>query len=345
MAAKSAAAVREGEPALRDIGALIGHKALLARCLARISAGRFPPVMILSGMKGVGKGLLATKLAAALYCDTADACGTCPGCRRVMASEHPELLALYNRQGHDPAALNNDDAKQLQSFMALRPSQIGLSEAFRERLAASGRDLAKVVIIEDFDRFNGVAQNRLLKTLEEPPPYARFILTTSEPEAILATIRSRSQTELVSGLSSSETAQLLALLRSSGQQVDEDFALLEQLLERHPVPLGYGARLVASYGEDFMTLLTLLSRCIRQGSQVAAADRVALIKLVKDRKIPVLVLWQFFELELNLQYREQANTPAVARMMVRRSQLSAIKNQLVATSNGQLMLETLLFGR
>lgn len=338
------------EPELRAIGGLIGHRAALARSQARLAAGRFPPVLILSGMKGVGKGLLASTMAAGLFCDTADACGRCPGCRQVAAGEHPELLALYNRQGRDPAALINDDAKALQKFIALRPSQIGLSAGLRERLGATGLELAKVVIVEDFERFNAAAQNRLLKTLEEPPSYAHFILTTSEPEAVLATIRSRAQVERLHGLSREETAALLAELKTSARFDDGEFALLEALLSRHPLPLGYGARLIADYGEDFLTLLTLMGRCIHKGAQVSASERSQLAKIIKERKIPVLVLQQFFELELHAGYRQyfvasKAEPPSIGRLLYRRAQLSAIKKKLVATTNSQLVLETLLYGR
>lgn len=337
----------------REVGSLIGHRAVQARSFARIASGRFAPVTILTGMKGVGKGLLASTIAAGFFCDTADACGRCPGCMKVAAGEHPELLALYNRQGRDPATLVNDDAKALQEFIALRPSHIGITPALKERLAATedrpAIELAKVVIVEDFERFNHAAQNRLLKTLEEPPSYAHFILTTSEPEAVLATIRSRAQLQRVNGLSHDETAELLAKIKAEATGDDGEFALIEALLSRHPLPLGYGARLIADYGEDFLTMVKLLGRCIQQGASVTASDRTQLLKIIKERKIPVLVLWQFFELELHSGYRrhfaDSAEPPSVGRMLYRRGQLTAIKNKLVATTNAQLVAETLLFGR
>lgn len=339
----------------REFTALVGHRAVLQRSLARIKAGTLPPVLILAGTGGVGKGLLASTLAAGLFCDTGQGCGVCPGCQKVIADDHPELLAFYNRQGEDPVRLANDDAKAIQEFIALRPSQIGQSPALQERLKGAGHTLAKVVIVEDFDRFNTVAQNRLLKTLEEPPSYLHFILTTSEPEAILATIRSRSQLERVNGLSADETAMLLTQLKSaesSEQGGGDDFAVLEQLLSRHPLPLGYALRLVKEYGSDFIGFLEDLSRGIAEGPRMAGSDRVALIKRVKDCKIPVLVLLQFFELELNLGYRKQLATARgrlasaqVGRLLYRRNALAAIKAKVVPTTNGQLVVETLLFGR
>lgn len=339
----------------RDIASLIGHRAVKARSLARIASGRFAPVTILSGMKGIGKGLLSSTIAAGFFCDTATACGRCPGCQKVAAGEHPELFALYNRQGRDPATLLNDDANTLKEFIALRPSHIGLTSELTARLAATAErpaiELAKVVIVEDFERFNHAAQNRLLKTLEEPPSYAHFILTTSEPEAVLATIRSRAQLQRVSGLNHDETAELLAKIKGEAASDDGEFALIEALLSRHPLPLGLGARLIADYGEDFLTMVKLLGRCIHQSSSVSASDRTQLLKIIKERKIPVLVLWQFFELELHLGYRQffvepaGVTPPSVGRLLYRRDRLTAIKNKLVATTNSQLVAETLLFGR
>lgn len=343
----------------RDFAALIGHSAVKERTFTRVARGQFPPVVIFEGTKGVGKGLLASAVAAAFYCDTASACGECPGCRQVATGDHPELLTFYNRQGEDPPRLANDDAKAIQDFVALRPSQIGLSPQLQQRLAklAPHQGLAKVVVVEDFDRLNAVAQNRLLKTLEEPPSYAHFILTTSEPEAILATIRSRAQTERVNALNIRETAQLLEQWRPV-LAAEGDFALLERLLSRHPLPIGYAARLIADYGEDFLLALEELSHGIAHGSQLPARERVSLLRRIKDRKIPVLVLLQFFELELNLDFKRHAGAAGslgqgpgprsaawVGRMLYRREALAAIRSAAGPTTNGQLVLENLLFGR
>lgn len=154
---------------------------------------------LLHGPSGVGQFELATTLAQAWLCE-ADAaarpCGRCAACRLVQARSHPDLLVLL------PEALQaalgwgaREDEEGGDARKERKPSQDLLVEAVRRlvgfaQLSAS-RGRGKVAILYPAERLNGIAANTLLKTLEEPPGDARFILACGAPDALPATVRSR----------------------------------------------------------------------------------------------------------------------------------------------------------
>ncbi len=128
------------------------------------------------GPRGVGKTTCARILAKTLNCEhlTADteACGVCENCRAFDAN------ASFNVFELDAASNNSvDDIRELVAQVRFAPQQ--------------GR--YKVYIIDEVHMLSAAAFNAFLKTLEEPPPYAIFILATTEKHKILPTILSRCQ--------------------------------------------------------------------------------------------------------------------------------------------------------
>ena len=126
-------------------------------------------------------------------------CGRCAACRLVQARSHPDLLVLLPEALREPLGWNLNDAADTASEKAskAKPSKEIKVEAVRSAVAfaqiTSARGRCKVVVVYPAERMNEVAANTLLKTLEEPPGVARFLLACAEPEALLATIRSRCQ--------------------------------------------------------------------------------------------------------------------------------------------------------
>ena len=160
--------------------------------------------LLLQGPRGVGQFDLAVTLAQAWLCEAADPnevrpCGHCASCRLVQARSHPDLMVLLPEALREPLGWNLSDGDEAASDKAskAKPSKEIKVEAVRAAVGfaqvTSARGRCKVVVVHPAERMNDVAANTLLKTLEEPPGQARFVLACSEPEALLATIRSRCQ--------------------------------------------------------------------------------------------------------------------------------------------------------
>ncbi|HET9635555.1 MAG TPA: hypothetical protein VFP26_06445 [Gemmatimonadaceae bacterium] len=192
---------------------LYGHEALRARLGGSVRAGTLPASLLLHGAHGVGKQRLAIWLAQTVLCREADApCGKCTSCRYVAELTHPDLHWIFPR----PRLRDSDpDLEQVRADYA---------EAIFERVANFGlyappsgsdgiyvatiRSLVqraaiapaigqrKIFIVGDAERMvpqegADMAANAFLKLLEEPPADTTIILTSSEPGALLPTIRSR----------------------------------------------------------------------------------------------------------------------------------------------------------
>jgi len=142
-----------------------------------------PQSLLFLGPIGCGKVSTALALAAATNCREpvdGESCGACVECRRLAADEHPDIIRiapdgettkiwqLWTRQGHPPGALET---------LPFAP------------VAAPVRHY----LIERAETLNDESANSLLKALEEPPPYVRFILCAPSRDAVLPTILSRCQ--------------------------------------------------------------------------------------------------------------------------------------------------------
>jgi DNA polymerase III subunit gamma/tau len=140
-----------------------------------LERGRIGHAYLFSGPRGVGKTTTARLIAMTVNCDDATAvkpCGVCESCKMVIAGRHPDVLEI-------DAASNNsvDDVRDLREKVALQPM----------------RGTNKVYILDEAHMMSKSAFNALLKTLEEPPEHAVFVLATTEPERLPPTILSRCQ--------------------------------------------------------------------------------------------------------------------------------------------------------
>lgn len=157
---------------------------------------RLPHAMLLSGSAGLGKDHFARQLALRLLCESPAgeghfACGKCLACHWMSDGNHPDfrLLSVSDEDADgDPAAETKEKKKGATQI------KIGAVRALEDFVfVGSHRHGNRVVVIEQAHAMNGPAANALLKILEEPPPSVYFILTTSKPRALLATVRSRCQ--------------------------------------------------------------------------------------------------------------------------------------------------------
>lgn len=136
--------------------------------------GRVAHAYLFSGPRGTGKTSTARILAKALNCEAledGEPCGRCDSCRAIVAGTSFDVHEL------DAASSNGVDA--MRDLVA------------RAALASPGR--WKVYIVDEVHMLSAAASNALLKTLEEPPEHVVFVLATTDPQKVLATVRSRTQ--------------------------------------------------------------------------------------------------------------------------------------------------------
>ena len=160
---------------------LIGQEAMVRTVSNAFETGRIPQAWILTGVRGVGKTTTARILARALNFALPDGSVTGPTikmpvlgleCQAIMESRHVDVLEM------DAASHNSvDDIRQINDAVRYAP--------------VSAR--YKVYILDEVHMLSGAAFNALLKTLEEPPPHAKFIFATTEIRKVPVTVLSRCQ--------------------------------------------------------------------------------------------------------------------------------------------------------
>jgi DNA polymerase-3 subunit delta' len=162
---------------------ILGHDAAKALLRSAIQQDRVAHAYLFHGDDRIGKRLLALRLAQALLCETLpageqpDACGSCRACRQVDARTHPDFLMIEPDRELANPQIKIELIRDIEHQMIYRPL-IGNR---------------KICVIDEADRMTIGAANALLKTLEEPPDHSLFLLVSSRPYALPATIRSRCQ--------------------------------------------------------------------------------------------------------------------------------------------------------
>lgn len=234
---------------------IVGQESTKNYLIQSIQTNRVGHAYIFDGQEGSGKKTIAHAFAKAVLCQQfqSDACGKCPACLKVDSNNHPDLKFIKREKLH----IVDEQIEAMQQDLSLRPYE----------------SQRKIYIIEDADTMTDRAQNRLLKTLEEPPQYALILLLSANVYRFLPTIRSR--------------CQIIKLNRIP-------FAQIEDYLERvHQVSPGE-ARILAAFSDGF------LGKAVRlKESQEFQAERENVIKLIEKllRKEPLqsFSLVEFFK--------------------------------------------------
>ena len=155
---------------------VIGQRGVVETLKNAIASGRLAQSFIFAGPRGIGKTTTARILARALNCvkgPTPEPCGTCDACVEIADGRDMDVLEI------DGATYTGVDA---------------VREVIVEPLAiAPMRDRFKIFIIDEVHRLSKSAFDALLKSIEEPPPYVKFMMATTDLHSVPATIQSRSQ--------------------------------------------------------------------------------------------------------------------------------------------------------
>ncbi len=160
---------------------LAGNQALRERLGEDILARRLSHAYIIEGARGSGKHTLALQIAAALACEKKAntalplPCRTCPSCRKILSGNCPDVIFISRG---DKATLGVEAIRNLKQDVYIAPNDTEV----------------KLYIIEDAHLMTVQAQNALLLTLEEPPPYVLFLLLCESTAPLLETVKSRAPT-------------------------------------------------------------------------------------------------------------------------------------------------------
>lgn len=241
----------------QDFDALVGQQPVKTALSNALSSGRIAHAYLFSGPRGTGKTSTARILAKALNCEqgpTPHPCGHCLNCERIAAGTSMDVFEI-------DAASNRgiEEIKSLREQLAFAP--------------VNGR--YKIYIIDEVHMLTTEAFNALLKTLEEPPAHVIFILATTDPHRIPATIHSRCQRFDFRRVTVDEIAEHLALVAEKSGIRAEAEAL----------------RLIAIQAEGGMRdALSLLDQCGVMSQQVTVQTVREVLGIVGRESLRELVL-------------------------------------------------------
>ena len=226
---------------------------------------------LIEGPAGSGKHTLADLIANALVCDGENPpCGTCRQCYKFQQKCHPDIIDL-------PSDLPVDEMRRRLADIVLSPNDAK----------------HKVYRIDKAEKMHPAAQNLLLKTLEEPPPYAVFLLLCNAKEGLLETVRSRCQTLTMAPLPEEIIREHFVKTYGEYNEKAKNAALLSAGF------LGKAMELYASEQVEAVTKCAALEQALRKND----AEAVYRIFSFKERE-ELTEFYQAFSLHVKRRLRE-----------------------------------------
>lgn len=197
-----------------DFEGIVGQEPVVRAITRALTEKRLHHAYLFTGTRGVGKTTISRIFAKALNCVGADGkgdvtahpCGVCPACRAIDAGNFPDYIEM-------DAASNRsvEDIAQLLERATYAPTD--------------GR--FKVYMIDEVHMLTSTAFNAMLKTLEEPPEYVKFILATTDPQKVPITVLSRCLQFNLRNMSPMKVVeQMKKILADEGVEYDENALML-----------------------------------------------------------------------------------------------------------------------
>ncbi|MBQ2954741.1 MAG: DNA polymerase III subunit gamma/tau [Clostridia bacterium] len=345
---------RKWRPA--DFSSMVSQEAIVSTLRNQIITGRIAHAYLFCGSRGTGKTSAAKIMARAVNCESpvnGDPCGKCESCLRLAAEESMDVMEI-------DAASNNgvDEIRDLRETVKYPPQH--------------GR--FKVYIIDEVHMLSASAFNALLKTLEEPPAYVVFILATTEPQKLPATILSRCQRfdfgripamqivgrlrQAVEGAQATATDSALNMIaRAAEGGMRDALSILDMCLgyqsdvtdELVRNVLGTSDRYFlfrftdALEGEDAGEVMRMIDELMRKGREPMVFARemsqhmraLLMAKTCPDELANLLDLTQ----ETAYEYVEQAEEMTVTRLMRMLELFMSVETELRYASSPRLALE------
>jgi DNA polymerase-3 subunit gamma/tau len=279
------------------LSALIGQEALVRTLKNAFASGRVAHAFLLSGIRGVGKTTTARIIARGLNCTgpdgqggpTPEPCGVCPSCQSIEEDRALDVIEM------DAASqTGKEDVLDLLEGLQFLPSF----------------SRYKVYILDEVHMLSPKAWNALLKTVEEPPPHAKFIFATTEIRKVPVTVLSRCQKFELRRVEPEELAQHLAgicakegvaatdealamVARAAEGSVRDALSLLDQAIATADGPID-GELVQAMLGlGDRLQLLELFETLMRGDAKGVLERFAALYALGAD---PVAVAQDLLEI-------------------------------------------------
>jgi len=254
---------------------LIGQDVVVRTLQNALSSGNLAHAYLLCGIRGVGKTTIARLMAMAANCEKSaeqgEPCGQCSACRGIADGSNLDVQEM------DAASHTGvDDVREILDGVRYPPVTLK----------------RKIYIIDEAHMLSKGAFNALLKTLEEPPAYAMFILATTEPDKLPMTVRSRCQRFDLRRLGQSEIgAYLKHVFDSESIKADADaIAAIAQAADgsvRDGLSL---AERVLAYSSEHLTATDVMNALAMVGYALArslsetvfAADAPAAVQCFRD---------------------------------------------------------------
>lgn len=288
-------------------GDLVGQDAVVRTLTAAIEGGKVAHAYLFSGPRGSGKTSAAKILARCINClngPTANPDNTCENCRAMLAGTALDVLEI-------DAASNRgiDEIRALREAVKFAPAAMRM----------------KIYIIDEAHMLTKEGANAFLKTLEEPPAHALFILATTEPEKLPVTILSRCQRYAFRRIAIPVMIEKLREI-ASGENIPIDDDALAAIAYRAEGGLRDGLTMLeqigAYAGGETATVETLDLAFGSTGRNFAQTLVDAVI--VKDAKAALAVV-------------EEASDSGTDMQMLIRALIAAFRNLLIARVDPELL--------